>query len=96
VPAGSAVVVIGTGGVGLNSVQGAALAGAQPIVAVDLSNAKLETSRAFGATHTVNPTQEDTKVAVRSLTPGRGARAAERFAWPIQTKLAEATMKIRP
>ena len=73
VPAGSAVVVIGTGGVGLNSVQGAALAGAQPIVAVDLSNAKLETSRAFGATHTVNPTQEDAKEAVRSLTRGRGA-----------------------
>ncbi len=73
VPAGSAVVVIGTGGVGLNSVQGAALAGAQPIVAVDLSNAKLETSRTFGATHTVNPTQEDTKAAVRSLTRGRGA-----------------------
>lgn len=73
VPAGSTVVVIGTGGVGLNSVQGAALAGAQPIVAVDLSNAKLETSRAFGATHTVNPTQEDTKEAVRSLTRGRGA-----------------------
>ena len=73
VPAGSAVVVIGTGGVGLNSVQGAALAGAQPIVAVDLSNAKLETSRIFGATHTVNPTQEDTGEAVRSLTRGRGA-----------------------
>ena len=73
VPAGSTVVVIGTGGVGLNSVQGAALAGAQPIVAVDLSNAKLETSRAFGATHTVNPTQEDAKEAVRSLTRGRGA-----------------------
>ncbi len=73
VPAGSAVVVIGTGGVGLNSVQGAALAGAQPIVAVDISNAKLETSRIFGATHTVNPTQEDTKEAVRSLTRGRGA-----------------------
>ena len=73
VPAGSAVAVIGTGGVGLNSVQGAALVGAQPIVAIDLSNDKLETARTFGATHTVNPTQEDAGEAIRSLTRGRGA-----------------------
>ena len=73
VPTGSSVVVIGTGGVGLNTVQGAALAGAQPIVAIDISNAKLETARTFGATHSVNPKQEDTGEAVRALTQGRGA-----------------------
>ena len=73
VPMGSSVVVIGTGGVGLNSVQGAALAGAQPIVAIDISNAKLETARAFGATHTVNPIQEDAGDAVRALTQARGS-----------------------
>ncbi len=73
VPMGSSVVVIGTGGVGLNSVQGAALAGAQPIVAIDISNAKLETARTFGATHGVNPKQEDSEAAVRALTQGRGA-----------------------
>lgn len=73
VPAGSSVVVIGTGGVGLNSVQGARLSGAHPVIAVDLSDAKLEAARAFGATHTVNPGREDTRDAVRSLTGGRGA-----------------------
>ena len=73
VSAGSSVVVIGTGGVGLNSVQGAALSGAQPVIALDLSDLKLEAARNFGATHTVNPTAEDAAEAVRALTGGRGA-----------------------
>ena len=73
VTAGSSVVVIGTGGVGLNSVQGAALSGANPVIAMDLSGAKLETARAFGATHAVNPAEEDAIEAVRRLTGGRGA-----------------------
>ncbi|MFQ5784353.1 MAG: alcohol dehydrogenase catalytic domain-containing protein [Alphaproteobacteria bacterium] len=73
VPSGSSVVVIGTGGVGLNSVQGAVLCGAQPIIAIDLSADKLESARAFGATHVVDPTATDPADAVRSLTGGRGA-----------------------
>jgi Zn-dependent alcohol dehydrogenase len=73
VPAGSSVVVIGTGGVGLNSVQGAVLCGAQPIIAVDLQAGKLEAARAFGATHAIDPTAQDARDAVRSLTQGRGA-----------------------
>jgi Zn-dependent alcohol dehydrogenase len=70
---GSSVVVIGTGGVGLNSVQGAVLAGARTIVAIDLSNSKLEAATAFGATHTINPDAENARSMVRSLTQGRGA-----------------------
>ena len=73
VPSGSSVVVIGTGGVGLNSVQGAVLSGAHTIVALDISDAKLEAARAFGATHTVNPAAEDAAAAVRAVTGGRGA-----------------------
>jgi Zn-dependent alcohol dehydrogenase len=73
VPAGSSVVVIGTGGVGLNSVQGAALSGAQPIIALDLSDAKLEAAKTFGATDAVNPAVDDAKEAVKGLTNGRGA-----------------------
>jgi Zn-dependent alcohol dehydrogenase len=73
VPPGSSVVVTGAGGVGLNAVQGAFLSGAQPIIAVDLVNSKLEAARRFGATHTVNPADEDPLAAVRSLTQGRGA-----------------------
>ena len=73
VPAGSNVVVIGTGGVGLNSVQGAALCGARSIIAVDLADDKLEAAKSFGATHGVNPAAEDLGEAVRRLTQGRGA-----------------------
>jgi len=73
VKAGSSVVVIGTGGVGLNSIQGAALAGAHPVIAVDLSDAKLEAARRFGATHTVNSSREDVRAVVKSLTDGRRA-----------------------
>lgn len=52
-PAGAKAVVIGAGGVGLNAVQGAALAGAAPLVAVDISDEKLEIARDFGASHCV-------------------------------------------
>lgn len=70
---GSAVVVIGTGGVGLNAVQAAALAGASAVVAVDLSDTKLEAARRFGATHTANPGRDDVGGIVARLTDGRGA-----------------------
>ena len=50
---GESVVVFGAGGVGLSVIQGAALAGATPIVAVDLRPAKLELARRLGATHVV-------------------------------------------
>jgi NDMA-dependent alcohol dehydrogenase len=69
---GSSVVVFGTGGVGLNVVQGAALAGAERVVAVDLLDRKLEFARQFGATHTVNAAATDPVKAVRELTGGRG------------------------
>jgi Zn-dependent alcohol dehydrogenase len=69
----SSVAVIGTGGVGLNSLQGAYISGANPIIAVDISDAKLKAARSFGATHTVNSSQEDAVKAVKNLTSGRGA-----------------------
>ena len=70
---GSSVAVVGAGGVGLNVVQGAALAGASPIVAIDLLDNKLEYARSFGATHLVNSAQQDPVAAVKELTGGRGA-----------------------
>ncbi len=73
VPPGSSVVVIGTGGVGLNSVQGAALSGARTIIAVDLANSKLEAAKQFGASHGLNAAGNDLPDAVRGLTDGRGA-----------------------
>ena len=73
VPAGSSVVVVGTGGVGLNAVQGARAAGAELVIAVDTSPAKRTVAASFGATHAVDPGQEESAAAVRSLTGGRGA-----------------------
>ncbi len=70
---GSSVVVLGAGGVGLNVVQGAVLAGAGTIVAVDLLDSKLEAARLFGATHTLNAARDDIVAEVRSLTGGVGA-----------------------
>jgi S-(hydroxymethyl)glutathione dehydrogenase/alcohol dehydrogenase len=73
VPPGATVVVIGAGGVGLNTVQGAAIAGARMIVALDISDAKLETALRFGATHAVQAAGGDEIEKVRALTGGRGA-----------------------
>ena len=73
VPEGSSVLVAGTGGVGLNSVQGAALRGAAPIIAADLSPAKREAATQFGATHTIDPASGDAAEQIRALTGGRGA-----------------------
>jgi len=69
---GASVVVFGAGGVGLNAVQGAAIAGAEKIIAVDLVPKKLEYAREFGATHVVNASDGDPVAAVRALTSGRG------------------------
>lgn len=69
---GSSVVVLGCGGVGLNILQGAALAGAEKIIAVDRSEAKMNLARQFGATHTLLA-NEHTLEAVKELTGGRGA-----------------------
>ena len=76
VPAGSTVLVIGCGGVGLNVVQGAKLAGAKTIIAADLLDNKLEYAKAFGATHTINARNEDVVAVVRELTGGLGAEYA--------------------
>jgi S-(hydroxymethyl)glutathione dehydrogenase / alcohol dehydrogenase len=70
---GSNVVVIGAGGVGLNCVQAAAIAGARRIVAVDLSEAKLADAETFGATDGVLANADRPWRAVRALTGGRGA-----------------------
>lgn len=69
---GSSVLVIGLGGVGLSVVQGARLAGAERIVAVDRNAEKADVARTAGATDFV-PADDNTKKAVRRLTDGRGA-----------------------
>lgn len=70
---GSDVVVVGAGGVGLNSVQGAAILRAGRIIAVDIDDARLATAKHFGATHGVNSRTQDVNQAISDLTDGRGA-----------------------
>lgn len=74
---GAGVAVFGLGGVGLSAVLGARAAGAYPIVAVDLLDAKLALAQELGATHTVNAAREDPVQAVRDLTAGGAAYAFE-------------------
>jgi S-(hydroxymethyl)glutathione dehydrogenase/alcohol dehydrogenase len=65
------VVVFGCGGVGLNAIQAAALMGAGKVIAVDVFDHKLDWSREFGATHTVNARTEDALARIREIC-GRG------------------------
>jgi len=73
VEAGSATVVFGCGGVGLNAIQGCRISGAAIIVAVDTSDAKLEMAKQFGATHTVNPKNEENLTKTLKKLTGGGA-----------------------
>jgi S-(hydroxymethyl)glutathione dehydrogenase/alcohol dehydrogenase len=72
-PAGASTVVVGCGGVGLNSVQGARLSGARQVIAVDVADDKLAAAERLGATHAVNASSGGAVDAVRELTGGRGA-----------------------
>ena len=70
VRAGASTAIIGLGGVGLASLLGARAAGARHIVAVDLSDAKLELAKSLGATHTFNASDPDCQDQVREATRG--------------------------
>ncbi len=70
---GSSAAVFGCGGVGMSIVQGAALAGAGRIIAVDVSRGRLDRAAGFGATDTVDASAADPVEAIRTLTGGRGA-----------------------
>ena len=70
---GEHVAVVGCGAVGLNAVQGARMAQAETVIAIDVNERKLELARTLGATHTVDTRNEDAVEVVRGLTAGRGA-----------------------
>ena len=69
---GSVVAVVGCGGIGLSAVNGAALAGASKIIAIDTNAGKLEKAREMGATDTINASNIDVVAAVKDMTEGRG------------------------
>ena len=80
---GASVAVIGLGGVGLAALIGAHAAGARQIIAIDLSDDKLEQARLLGATHTVNAGQDDALEQIRALSSG-GVEFAFEFAGSIR------------
>jgi S-(hydroxymethyl)mycothiol dehydrogenase len=73
---GDSVAVFGCGGVGGGALEGARLAGATTIIAVDIDDRKLEWAKGFGATHTVNSANEDAVARIRELTGGNGVDVA--------------------
>jgi alcohol dehydrogenase len=77
VKSGESLAVIGLGGVGLAAVLGAKRAGAGPLIAIDLSDAKLAIAKEFGATHTFNASAPDCADQVRKVTSGGVAHALE-------------------
>jgi S-(hydroxymethyl)glutathione dehydrogenase / alcohol dehydrogenase len=72
VSAGDTVVIVGAGGVGLNAVSGARIAGASRIVVIDIQSRRLEAARGFGATDVIDSSKAKPIEAVRDLLP-RGA-----------------------
>jgi len=79
---GSSVVVFGAGGVGVSIMQGARIAGARQIIAVDLNDARLESARHFGATETLNAADGDTVRALKKMTRGGADYAFEAVGVP--------------
>jgi S-(hydroxymethyl)glutathione dehydrogenase/alcohol dehydrogenase len=73
---GESVAVFGCGGVGLNAIQGARIAGANTIIAVDLSDFKLELAQKLGATHVINGSEANAVDQIKALTGGLGADLA--------------------
>ena len=73
---GDSVAVFGCGGVGDAAIEGARIAGASTIIAVDIDDTKLEWAKGFGATHTINSSETDPIEAIRELTDGNGVDVA--------------------
>jgi Zn-dependent alcohol dehydrogenase len=83
IQSGNSVAVIGAGGVGSSLIQMAHAAGADPIIAIDIADEKLDRARELGATHTVHSLQTDPVEAVRALTTGGVDVAFEALGNPV-------------
>jgi S-(hydroxymethyl)glutathione dehydrogenase/alcohol dehydrogenase len=67
---GDAIAVFGTGGIGLNAVMAAALAGAMPVIGVDPNPTRRALAKTYGATHVIDPTAADPAAEIRKIVPG--------------------------
>lgn len=90
---GETVAIIGCGGVGLAAVNGAAIAGAGRIIAIDRAAAKLELAREFGATDVIDATQGDVVAQVRELTAGGVHHAIEAIGLKVTVEQAFAMLR---
>lgn len=73
---GQSIAVFGVGGIGLNIVQGAAMVAADPIIAIDLYDHKLEMAKRYGATHTINSSGNDPAGLIRQIVGPDGVDVA--------------------
>ncbi|KOY83871.1 zinc-dependent alcohol dehydrogenase [Lysinibacillus macroides] len=76
VTAGSTVAIFGIGGVGVNAIQGARIAGATKIIACDIKDSNLELAKSYGATHTVNTLESDAIEQIKNIAGGLGVHYA--------------------
>ncbi|WP_454118035.1 NAD(P)-dependent alcohol dehydrogenase [Microbacterium lacticum] len=92
VPAGSTIVVAGTGAVGLSAIMGAKVAGATTIIAVDVIPERLEFAKRLGATHLINGKNEDTTARILEITGGGAQFAVDTTGVaPVIAQLIQAT-----
>jgi len=90
---GESVVVFGTGGIGVNAVMMASMAGATPVIGVDPNPARRALAEAYGATHTIDPGAGDPVAAIRAILP-QGADAAVE-ATGLPTVMEQALKSVR-
>ena len=67
--AGDSVAVFGTGGIGLNAIMAAALAGANPVIGIDLKESRRALAKTFGATHVIDPAAGDVAAQIKAIVP---------------------------
>jgi threonine dehydrogenase-like Zn-dependent dehydrogenase len=70
---GQNVAIVGQGGIGLSFTMLAAMMGARRVIGIDLLDYRLEWAKSFGATHTINPGQQEVVQAIQDITGGEGA-----------------------
>jgi Zn-dependent alcohol dehydrogenase len=83
VRSGQSVVVFGAGGIGMCALAAAAIVDAYPVIAVDISGAKLEFARRFGATHLIDAKQVDAVQAIKDITGGGADFAIDAIGLPL-------------
>jgi aryl-alcohol dehydrogenase len=94
VPPGASIAIFGTGAVGIAAIMAARIAGASPIIAVDISDERLTLAAELGATHTINGRNEDIRSRIMAITGSGVDYVLEITAQPKMLKLAVDVLKI--